>query len=210
MIKALVVDDHGIMREGLKQLFNLSGDIEVAGEASSGAEALDMLRNGKFDMLITDLNMPGLGGIDLVIRIRAHDQRLPILVLSMYNEPQVAKRVLKAGAFGYVSKDSSPKILLEAVRKVAAGGRFLDPAIAEKMAFETTLFGQGLPHEQLSNREFHIFRLLAKGKSLNEIAEELSISNKTVSTHKARLMQKMNFSSNADMVRYAVTHGLIQ
>jgi DNA-binding NarL/FixJ family response regulator len=208
MIRVLIVDDHGIMREGLKQLFSLSGDIEVAGEASNGAEALETLRNGKFDLLMTDLNMPGLGGIDLIIRIRAHDQHLPILALSMYNEPQVAKRVLKAGAFGYVSKDSSPKVLLEAVRKVAGGGRFLDPSVAEKMAFETADFGQGQPHEQLSNREFHIFRLLARGKSLNEIADELSISNKTVSTHKARLMEKMGFASNADLVRYAVAHEL--
>ena len=209
MIKILMADDHSIVREGMRHLFSLTNDIQVVGEAVNGGQVLEMLHEGGFDMLLLDMSMPGISGVNLITRIRAHSPKIPILVLSMHNEPQIARRALNAGANGYLTKDSEPEILLAGVRKVARGGRFIDPVLAELMVFEVNPDTDKHPaHEQLSEREFQILSLFAKGKSFNEIADELAISNKTVSTHKARLMQKMNFPSNADMVRYAVEHGL--
>lgn len=210
MIRVLIADDHVIVRNGLKQLFELMGDIVVAGEATDGKETLEMLRQREFDLLLLDLTMPRLSGINLIIRIRGEWPKIPILVLSMHNELQVAKRVLQAGANGFVTKGSMQETLMDAVRKVADGRRFVDPMIAEQLMFEKTSSDGMAPHERLSERELHILKLLAKGKGVNEIALELFISNKTVSTHKARLMQKMNFQANAELVRYAADQGLIQ
>lgn len=210
MIRVFIADDHVVVRGGLKQLFDLMGDIVVAGEAADGTELLDKLRHEQFDLLLLDLTMPGLSGVNLIGRVRADHPRLPILVLSMHNELQVAKRVLQAGAAGYVTKGSMQETLMDAVRRVAAGGRFIDPVIAEQMMFEKSVPGEVAPHERLSERELHILKLFAKGRGVNEIASELFISNKTVSTHKARLMQKMNFQNNAELVRYAADHGLIE
>jgi DNA-binding NarL/FixJ family response regulator len=210
MIRVLIADDHGIVREGLKQLFSLGGDIVVAGEAINGAQVLDALRAGGIDLLLLDMTMPGINGAELIHRIRGHYAELPILVLSMHNELQVARRALTAGAGGYLTKDSDPKTLMDAIRKVASGGRFIDPVLAERMVFDAGAGIERAPHELLSEREFSILRLLVAGKGVNDIADELAISNKTVSTHKARLMQKMNCRSNAELVRYAVAHGLIE
>ncbi len=210
MIRVLIADDHVIVRSGLKQLFGLMGDITVAGEATNGMEVLEALRLGAFDLILLDLTMPGLSGVTLIGQIHAQYPKLPILILSMHNELQVAKRVLQAGATGFVTKGSMQDILMDAVRKVAAGGRFIDPVIAEQMMFEKPATGEVAPHERLSERELHIMQLFAKGMGINEIAEELFISNKTVSTHKARLMQKMNFQSNSELIRYAADHGLIE
>lgn len=208
MIRLLIADDHAIVRSGLLQLLALAPDIEVVGEAVNGGEVLEKFRQSVFDVLLLDMTMPGISGIDLITRIRTQYADQPILVLSMHNEPQVAARALKAGANGYLTKDSDPEKLLAAIRKVAGGGRFIDPGIAEQLAFEVLTPENSFPHALLSDREFEIFRLLAAGQSVNEIAEKLSISNKTVSTHKARLLEKMNFSSVADLVRYAVRHNL--
>lgn len=210
MIRILIADDHAIMREGLKQLFALSNDIVVAGEAVDGAQVLDILRQGGFDLLLLDMTMPGVSGVNLISRIRSMEDVPPILVLSMHNELQIARRALAAGAAGFLTKDSQPDILISAIMKVAAGGRFIDPVLAEEMVFDANDSGQRLPHEMLSEREFHIMRLLVRGMSVNDVAEELLISNKTVSTHKARLMLKMNFRNNAELVRYAVAHGLVE
>jgi DNA-binding NarL/FixJ family response regulator len=210
VIRVLIADDHVIVRGGLKQLFALVGDIVVAGEATNGAEVLEALRHGQFDLVLLDLTMPGISGVSLIGHIRALNAKLPILVLSMHNELQVAKRVLQAGAAGFVTKGSKQDTLMDAVRKVAAGGRFVDPVIAEQMMFEKPVSGEIAPHQRLSERELHIMKLFAKGRGINEIAEELCISNKTVSTHKARLMQKMNFQSNAELIRYAADQGLIE
>lgn len=210
MIRLLIADDHAIVRGGLKQLFALTPDIEAAGEAVNGGEVLDRLRTGAFDLLLLDMTMPGISGIDLIARIRAHHAALPILVLSMHNEPQVAARVLKAGASGYITKDSDPENLLVAIRRVADGGRYIDPVLAEALAFDAMQPEQRSPHARLSNREFEVFLLLAAGKGINDIADQLAISNKTVSTHKVRLMEKMNFASTADLVRYAVENGLVR
>lgn len=210
MIKVLIADDHAIVRSGLKQLFGLMGDISVAGEATSGDEVLDALQKNRFDLILLDLTMPGLSGINLIGRIRALYPDTPVLVLSMHNELQIAKRVLGAGAAGYVTKGSEQNTLMAAIRKVAAGGRFIDPAVAEQMMFEKPLQGEAAPHERLSERELNILKLFAKGRGINEIADELFISNKTVSTHKARLMRKLNFTNNSELVRYAADHGLVE
>jgi DNA-binding NarL/FixJ family response regulator len=210
MIRVLIADDHGIVREGLKQLFALGGDIAVAGEAVNGGEVLQALGAGGIDIILLDMTMPGISGANLITRLRAHATCPPILVLSMHNELQVARRAMAAGASGYVTKDSDPQTLMTAIHKVAAGGRFLDTVLAEKLAFVMGGGEEGEPHDVLSERELDILRRLVQGKSVNDIADELKISNKTVSTHKARLMQKMNFSNNAELVRYAVAHGLVE
>ncbi|MGB9130793.1 MAG: response regulator transcription factor [Thiobacillus sp.] len=210
MIRILIADDHSIVRQGLKTIASLVDDILVVGEAVSGGQVLDCLAEKEVDIIVLDMSMPGVSGVNLIARIRAMSPDLPILVLSMHNEPQIARRALKAGADGYLTKDNEPETLLGAIRKVAAGGRFIDPVLAEHMAFEAGGTGTGFPHEQLSKREFEILRLLAKGKNLNEIADELAISNKTVSTHKMRLMQKMNFNSNTELLRYAIDHSLVE
>lgn len=210
MIRVLIADDHVVVRSGLKQLFALTGDIVVTNEAANGEEALVALKQGEYDLLLLDLTMPGISGVSLIAEVRALYPNLPILVLSMHNELQIAKRVLQAGAAGFVTKGSMQDILMDAVRKVATGGRYIDPLIAEQMMFEKTAVTDLAPHEQLSERELQILRMIAKGHGINEIAEELYISNKTVSTHKARLMQKMGFSSNAELVRYAADHNLVE
>ena len=208
MIHLLLAEDHAIMRAGLKQLFALVDDIRVAGEAASGAQAMEFLRTTQVDMVLLDMGMPGIAGADLITRLHARYPQLPILVLSMHNEPQIARRALRAGAGGYVTKDSEPELLLAAIRKVAAGGRFIDPALAEQMAFEGVSPPRERPHESLTDREYQILQLLLQGASLNEVAAQLAISSKTVSTHKAHLMRKMDLRSNADLVRYGMLHGL--
>lgn len=210
MIRILFADDHAIVRGGVKQLLALTDDVEVAGEAVNGAQLMEQLRNGSFDLVLLDMTMPGISGVDLITRIRIRDARLPILVLSMRNEAQLVRRALKAGATGYLTKDNEPETLMAAIRKTAAGGRFIDPLLVEQMVFGMDTPGPDQAQERLSNREFHILSLLVRGKSVNQIAGELAISNKTVSTHKARLMQKMNFRSNAELVRYGVAHDLVE
>lgn len=208
MIRLLIVDDHALMREGLKQLFEGEGDIVVEAEAASGEDVLAVLRQRSIDLILLDISIPGIHGVELIAKIRQQPDSPPILVLSMHNEPQIAKRKLKAGASGYITKDSSPKDLLEAIRKVAAGGRYIATDIAEKIAFEVSSAAPAVPHELLSGRELLILRMLAKGKKVNEIAQELDISSKTVSTHKARLMQKMHIDSDVKLMQYAIAHGM--
>ncbi len=210
MIRLLMAEDHAIVREGLKQIFALSPDIRVISEATNGAEVLQHARSGKFDLLLLDMTMPGISGADLIGRVKAIRQDLYILVLSMHNDSQVVSRAFKAGASGYITKDCDPEELLQAVRKVSGGQRHIDPALAEQIAFDAAFPEKRLPHASLSNREFEVLRLLAMGKSINEIATQLVISNKTVSTHKMHLMRKMGLSSIAAIVRYAIRHGLLE
>ena len=205
LIRILIADDHIVVRLGLKQLFCLMDDVEVSGEAASGEEVLEKLRDETFDLLLLDLNMNDFSGVELITRIRAKNKKIPILIFSIHNDLILAKNALQAGANGFVNKGSMIEILMDAVRKIAGGGRFIDSSIVEHMMFEKPAL-----HERLSERELHIFKLLAYGKGVNEIAAELAISNKTVSTHKIRLMKKMSFQSNADLVRYATEQGLIQ
>ncbi|MDU9397018.1 response regulator transcription factor [Pseudomonas sp. zfem003] len=207
MTRILIADDHAIMRGGLKQLIEFDARLQVAAEAENGAQVLEQLRAGEFDLLLLDMSMPGLSGEDLISRVHGRYPRLPILVLSMHNEAQIAQRALRAGASGYLTKDHNPETLLAAIHRVAGGGRYLDPRIAEQLAFASSSRTDDAA-AQLSDREFQILRLLAQGLSVNQIADQLVISNKTVSTHKTRLMEKMGFTCNADIIKYAMTHGL--
>ena len=209
MIRLLIADDHAIVRGGLKQMLALVPDFEVVGEATNGAEVLACLRQDHFDLLLLDLNMPGISGADLIARVKAHRADLPILILSMHNEPHVVVRALKAGANGYITKDCEPDILLTAIRKVAAHGRYIAPDLAEKMVFDATSTAQRPTHSLLSDRELEVFHLLVNGKAVNDIAVQLAISNKTVSTHKARLLEKMRLTGMADLMRYAMQHNLL-
>lgn len=208
MIRLLMVDDHALMREGLKQLFQCVDDIEVVAEASNGKEALAILQRENFDIMLLDVSMPGIHGVELIKKIRSIVSSPPILILTMHNEPQIAKSKLKAGAAGYITKDSSAKDLLEAIRKVAAGGRYMCTDLAEQIAFEAIASTPVVLHDLLSGREMLILRMLAKDKKITEIALQLNISSKTVSTHKARLMQKMHISGNAKLIEYAIAHGM--
>ena len=209
MIRLMIADDHAIVREGLKQLFALVADITVVGTAVNGGEVLEALHHNAVDLLLLDMTMPGISGVELITRVKAQNPAQKILVLSMHNEPQIARRALGAGAAGYLTKDSDPEVLLAAIRRVAAGGRYIDASLAEAMVFEVPDDRPQAPHEQLSEREMQILKLLVRGDSVNEIASALVISNKTVSTHKSRLMQKLGLGNNAELVRYGVEHALI-
>lgn len=208
MIRLIIADDHAIVRGGLKQLFALSADLVVAGEAENSQQLMAFLHTHAVDLVLLDLNMPDLGGGEMISLIRTHYPNLPILVLSMHNELQIVSRALKAGANGYLTKDNDPETLLAAIRKVASGSRFIDPRLAEKMVFQFEDPIQKKPHEKLSVREFQILQMLAKGKSINDISRELSISNKTVSTYKARLYEKLQISNTAELIRYYDAQGL--
>jgi DNA-binding NarL/FixJ family response regulator len=207
MIRILIADDHAIVRGGLKQIIATTTDIVVAGEAAQGAEAIEKLRTCQVDLLLLDMTMPGISGVDLIRRVRTEQPVLPILVLSIHNEAQVVARAVRAGATGYVTKDSDPDIILAAIRKLSGGGRFIDPKLIDVMVFDTHS-SDAAPHEILSDREFQVLHLLAAGKSINAIAEVLVLSAKTISTHKMRLMQKLGLDNNAELIRYAIKHGL--
>jgi DNA-binding NarL/FixJ family response regulator len=208
MIRILIADDHAIVRGGLKQIVATTADIVVAGEAADGAAVIDALRAGDFDLLLLDMTMPGVSGIDLIRRLHAERPSLPVLVLSMHNEGQVVSRALRAGASGYVTKDADPEILLAAVRKVAAGGRFIDPKLVDAMVFSTHA-NDAPPLEILTDREFQVLQLLANGQSINDIAHDLNLSAKTISTNKMRLMQKLGLGNNSELIRYAIKHRLV-
>ncbi|WOD16529.1 response regulator transcription factor [Paraburkholderia kirstenboschensis] len=208
MIRLLIADDHPLVRGGLKQIIETTPDIVVAGEAAQGSEVIENLRTCQVDLLLLDMTMPGISGVDLIRRVRAERPSLPVLVLSIHNEAQVVSRALRAGATGYVTKDSNPDVLLAAIRKLAEGGRFIDPKLVEGIVFEA-YSGDAPPHEILSDREFQVLQMLALGKSLNEIADAFALSAKTISTHKMRLMQKLGLANNADLIRYAIRHGLV-
>lgn len=209
MIKLLIADDHAIVREGIKKTLALYPDIKVLAEAVNGSDVMQQLtERADFDLLLLDLTMPGVTGMSLIDQIKADYPKQPILVFSMHNDAQVASRAIKAGAAGFIAKDSDPEILLEAIRRVAGGGKYIDPLLAEQMAFDALLPEQRAPHVLLSSREYEVFSLLVQGKRVNEIADHLNISNKTVSTHKLNLMVKMKLGSTADLVHYSVQHNL--
>jgi DNA-binding NarL/FixJ family response regulator len=202
MIRLIIADDHPIVRGGLKHLFQLALEITVVGEADNSQQLLNLLQDNEVDLLLLDFNMPGFSGIELISHLRTHYPDLPILVLSMHNELQIVARTLKVGASGYLTKDNEPEVLLSAIRKVSAGGRFIDPRLAENFVFEFQGSDEKKPHEKLSEREFEIMHLLANGKSVNEIADALFISNKTVSTHKTHLLTKLHLNNIPELVRY--------
>ncbi|MGF6980137.1 DNA-binding NarL/FixJ family response regulator [Paraburkholderia sp. JPY465] len=208
MIRILIADDHAIVRGGLRQIIATTSDIVVVAEAAQGSEVIDGLRSRAVDLLLLDMTMPGISGVVLIRRVRAEHPSLPVLVLSIHDEAQVASRALRAGATGYLTKDSDPEVLLAAIRKLAEGGRFLDPKLVDAMVFDTQR-DDVPPHKVLSDREFQVLQMLAAGRSINEIAETCTLSGKTISTHKMRLMRKLGLSNNAELIRYAIRHGLI-
>jgi DNA-binding NarL/FixJ family response regulator len=209
-IRIMIVDDHAIVREGLRRILGATPDLIVAGEADDGLAALRQLGECKPDVVLVDISMPGMSGIELIGRIHQADPQIAILVLSMHKEEQFAVRALKAGAAGYLTKDCALEQLTQAIHKVVSGGRFITPEVAEALANVIVPSLVETPHKQLSNREFQVFRMLASGKSINDIAHELSLSANTVSTHKSRLMNKLGVDNNAGLVHYAIRHQIIQ
>lgn len=207
-IRVLMADDHAIVRKGLIQIITETLDIHVAGEASSADEVMALLRGDEaFDVVVLDLNLGTDSGLEVLKVITAEFPKLPVLILSVFPEKQFAVRVLKAGASGYLNKDSAPERLVHALRRVAGGRRYVSPAVAETLLDQ--MEQDGLPHEQLSEREFQVFRLLASGKSVSEIADMLSLSVKTISTYRNRLLEKMQMSNNAELTRYALANQLV-
>ena len=205
MIRVLLADDHHVVRAGLRELLSGTGDITVAGEATNGHEVLERIRDADYDVAVLDMSMPGLSGIDLVKRLKLEKPKLRLLVLSMHGEQQYAARALKAGASGYLTKDSAAEQLLGALRKVAAGGVHVSDAAAASLVAGAG----GAPHEALSDREFEVLRLLAQGLSPTEIGERLHLSVKTVSTHKTRVLEKLGLGGTAELVRYALEQKLL-
>lgn len=205
MIRILIADDHSIVRDGLKRILAATADLQVAGEAASGDAALALVKANDYDIAMLDMSMPGLSGIDLIKRLKAEKPKLRILVLSMHGEQQYAARALKAGAAGYLNKDSASELLLGALRKIAAGGVHIGEAAAATLLQA----GDKPPHESLSDREFEVMRLLVEGLGPTEIGERLHLSVKTVSTHKTRILEKLNVNSTAELVRYALEHRLV-
>lgn len=209
-IRILIADDHAIIRDGLKQIFSDTDDIVVAGEAANGHEVLVRVRQQDWDALLLDMSMPGKNGLDLIRQIKIEKPALPILVLSMHSEEQYALRALRAGASGYLTKESDSELLIAVIRKVAAGGVYVGAMLAEQMARERMPNAEQLPHTLLSEREYQIFLMIVAGRGLTEIAELLSLSVKTVSTHKTRILRKMNMTNQAELIRYAIAHHLAE
>jgi DNA-binding NarL/FixJ family response regulator len=209
VIRIVIADDHAIVREGLKRIVSAADDMELVGEAADGTEVMQRVRELSFDVLMLDLSMPGRSGMELIKLVHAEKPRLRILVLSMHQELQYAVRAIKSGASGYLTKESAPALLEQAIRKLAGGGAFISAEVAEQLALGAMPGNETLPHESLSNREFEVFRLLAAGVSVTDIGLRLKLSVKTVSSHKANLTHKMGLQNQSELIRYALKHGLI-
>ena len=207
--RILVADDHAIVREGLRRILAADPAFAVTGEASDANEVMAAVRAGGFEVLLLDLSMPGRSGIELVKRVKEDRPELRVLVLSMHAEQQYAVRAIRAGASGYLTKDTASTQLTAAIHKVASGGLFITPAVAEALALGLQSAAGELPHKRLTDREFEIFLMLANGESVTGIAERLSLSVKTASTHKTHILEKMNLGSIAELVRYAIEHSLL-
>ena len=209
LLKILVADDHSIVREGLKQILSQVPDIIVAGEASDGNQALNQARNADYDLVLLDIAMPGIRGLDVLKQLKTEKPDLPILMLSMYPEEQYAVRTLKAGASGYLTKESAPEELIAAIRKVCAGGKYVTLSLAEKLALNLKADFERPVHEHLSDREYQVVLMIASGKTVSEIATELSLSVKTISTNRSRALSKMGMKTNAELTYYAIKHELV-
>ena len=210
MIRVIIVDDHAIVRAGLRQFLSEQVDLRVTGEAANGREALDLVRGGEVDVLVMDLSMPEHGGVDALAAIKAREPNLPVLILSGFPETHYATTLLRQGASGYLNKECEPEEIVKAIRTVFRGRKYITPAVAELLA-------EGLGgdidkplHEQLSEREFQVFLRLAKGETISHMADSMSLSVKTVSTYRTRVMEKMRLASNSDLTYYALKNGLIQ
>jgi len=209
MIKVLIADDHAIVREGLKQILSDIPDMKVFGEAGSGDEALQLIRNKGWHIMLLDIAMPGKNVLELIKLAKHQSPHLPILILSMYPEDQYAIRMLRAGADGYLTKESAPEQLVAAIRKVAKGGKYISATMTEKLIEELNPNQEKSPHTTLSDREFQVFRGICSGKSITDLAQQMTLSVKTISTYRTRLMKKMNMSKNAEIIHYAFKNDLL-
>src|SRR5437660_11794314 len=209
-MKILLADDHAVVRHGLKQILADEFKRSVFGEARNAQEALDLVWKENWDVIVLDITMPGRSGLEVLREIKKSRPKLPVLVLSMHPEDQFAVRVLKSGASGYMTKESAPEELVGAIKKVLAGGRYVSPSLAEKMASYLAIDSPKAPHERLSDREFVVLRMIASGKTVSQIAEELSLSVKTVSTYRTRILEKTGMTSNAELTHYAIKNQLVE
>lgn len=210
MIKVLIADDHALIRKGLKQLLDDTDDLRVTGEAESGIDAIKMVQAGSYDVVLLDISMPDKHGIDVLKQIKDNHPQLPVLMLSMHPEDQYALRSMKAGAAGYLNKQSAPAQLVTAIRQVAKGKKYISSELAEQLAEGLTQGYQELLHQTLSNREYQTLCLMAQGKKLSEMAEVMSLSPKTISVYRSRLLEKMKLKTNAEAIHYAINNHLIE
>jgi two-component system invasion response regulator UvrY len=210
VLRILLCDDHPILREGLKKILLQQSDIRIVEEAGSGSELLARCAESRFDVIILDITLPDMNGLDVLKNLQASGTRAAVLVLSMHPEEQYATRALKAGAAGYLQKESAPAELVSAIRKIARGGKYVTPSLAEKLAYELLGPGEREPHELLSDREYQVLTLIASGKGIKEIAQELSLSAPTIATYRSRVMTKLGLGSTVDLVRYALEHKLVE
>ncbi len=210
MIKVLVADDHVVVRRGIRQILAETSDIIVGGEAGTADEVMRLVRQETWSAVVLDIKLPGGTGLEILAQIRRERPQLAVLILTVYSEEQYAVRAIKAGASGFLTKESAPDKLIEAVRKVAGGGRYVSAELAEALASFLAGEGKGAPHERLSDREFEVLKMLASGKTVTQVAQELSLSVKTVSTHRTRILKKMDMKTNAELTHYAVRSGLVE
>jgi two-component system, NarL family, invasion response regulator UvrY len=209
LIKVVVIDDHAVVREGLKRIIAENSGMAVTGETGDGHEALRLVKNSPCDVVLLDISMPSKNGLDVLKEIHAEAPRLPVLVLSMHSEDQYAIRVLRAGAAGYLTKESAPDKLVQAIRKVVRGGKYVSPTLAEKLVFDLESDARRPAHEILSDREYQVLCMIASGKTVSGIANELALSVKTISTYRVRVLEKLQMKTNAEMTRYAIKEGLV-
>ena len=208
-MRILIADDHPIFRAGLKEILAKDADVESIGEADNGHKALELARKQRWDVVVLDITMPGKDGLEVLQELRRERPKLPVLVLSAHSEDQLALRLLKAGAAGYLTKDKAPKVLLSAMRKVLGGGKYVSESLAEKAVFQLASETTQSLHETLSDREFQVMRMIASGKTIKEIGKELFLSVRTVSTYRTRVLEKMNMKTNAELIRYALQNKLV-
>lgn len=208
MIKIIIADDHPVVRKGLKQILSEETDVELVKEARNDSEVLNLLHAHDWDAIVLDITMPGRGGLELLTELKRLRPKLPVLVLTVHPEDQYAVRALKEGASGYMNKESAPEELVQAIRKIIRGGKYVSAALAEKLA--SMIGAEAQPHDNLSIREYQVMLLIASGKTISAIAEEMSLSIKTISTYRTRILEKMGMTNNVELARYAMQHNLVQ
>jgi len=210
MLKILIADDHPIVRKGLRQILSEESDIGEVGEAQNSQEVLELVRKKSWDIVVLDITMPGRGGLDVLKELKELHPKLPILILSMHPEDQYAVRALKAGASGYMTKESAQDELVKAIRKILQGGKYVSPTLAEKLAFNLEVRTEKPLHETLSDREYQVMLMIASGKTVSRIAEELALSAKTIDTYRTRILEKMKMKTNAELMKYAIRNKLVE